>query len=108
GGMSRGGEARCRSTRLADRFAFWIDLQAGEAGDSGTAISLRAAARGRALVTTRRSMRTGFGRPFLLSAFAAALLVVGGDAQAQREFRVYQSFEGYDGHASLPPDYDVP
>ena len=64
--------------------------------------------RTKAFVTTRTFMRIGFARSFVFSAFAAALLVAGGDALAQREFRVYHSFEGYDGQAALPPDYDVP
>ncbi|MFS8609005.1 MAG: DUF4159 domain-containing protein [Gammaproteobacteria bacterium] len=53
-------------------------------------------------------MRIGFTRALLLCASFAALFAIDGDAIAQREFRVYQSFEGYDGYASLPPDYDVP
>lgn len=53
-------------------------------------------------------MRSGFldrATPWVL---AAALLAFHVDAGAQREFRVYQSFEGYDGEVALPPDYDVP
>jgi len=51
-------------------------------------------------------MRRG-DRPssFLL---AAALLLAHGAAQAQREFRVYPSFEGADADAPLPADYQVP
>lgn len=36
------------------------------------------------------------------------LLVAHAGAQAQREFRVYDSYEGYDGATELPADFDVP
>ncbi|TAJ95107.1 MAG: DUF4159 domain-containing protein [Gammaproteobacteria bacterium] len=41
-------------------------------------------------------------------AFAAALLLAQGPAQAQREFRVYPSFEGAEADSPLPEDYAVP
>jgi hypothetical protein len=50
----------------------------------------------------------------VLAAFAASLLaaaatlLVASAAQAQREFRVYPSFEGEDAAAPLPPDWQVP
>lgn len=43
-----------------------------------------------------------------LSALVAGLLVFCVTAQAQREFRVYASFEGEDSTDELPPDYAVP
>jgi hypothetical protein len=43
----------------------------------------------------------------LLTLGAAALLAPG-IAEAQREFRVYPSFEGEDAEAPLPPDWNVP
>ena len=41
-------------------------------------------------------------------ALAAATLLVPRVAEAQREFRVYPSFEGEDADAPLPPDWNVP
>jgi hypothetical protein len=41
-------------------------------------------------------------------ALAAAMLLAHGAAEAQREFRVYPSFEGAEADAPLPPDWDVP
>jgi hypothetical protein len=41
-------------------------------------------------------------------ALAAAILLVPALAHAQREFRVYPSFEGADAAAPLPPDWQVP
>jgi hypothetical protein len=43
-----------------------------------------------------------------LLALAAAILFAPGIAEAQREFRVYPSFEGEDADAPLPPDWNVP
>src|SRR5262245_14216108 len=43
-----------------------------------------------------------------LLALAAATLLAPGVAHAQREFRVYPSFEGEDAEAPLPPDWNVP
>lgn len=44
----------------------------------------------------------------VLLALALAALAVHGAAGAQPEFRTYLSFEGYDGEAALPADYQVP
>jgi len=44
---------------------------------------------------------------FGLSAFALASFAPG-VVDAQREFRVYESFEGHNGEDELPPDYTVP
>jgi hypothetical protein len=41
-------------------------------------------------------------------ALGAALLLAHGAAEAQREFRVFPSFEGADADAPLPPDWQVP
>ena len=41
-------------------------------------------------------------------ALTTALLIMHGPAQAQREFRVYPSFEGAEADAPLPADYEVP
>lgn len=38
----------------------------------------------------------------------AAALLCASTAYAQREFRVYASFEGYAGEDRLPPDFDIP
>jgi hypothetical protein len=43
-----------------------------------------------------------------LLTLAAALFVVPGIVEGQREFRVYENFEGDDSDSNLPPDYDVP
>ena len=43
-----------------------------------------------------------------LLALAAATLLAPRVSQAQREFRVYPSFEGEDAEAPLPPDWNVP
>jgi len=43
-----------------------------------------------------------------LLALAAATLLAPRAADAQREFRVYPSFEGEDAEAPLPPDWNVP
>ena len=43
-----------------------------------------------------------------LLSFVAVSLTTPGLGQAQLEFREYLPFEGYDGAASLPPDYEVP
>jgi hypothetical protein len=46
----------------------------------------------------------------LLGALCGAALFAGapGPAEAQREFRTYLPFEGYNAAAGLPPDYEVP
>jgi Domain of unknown function (DUF4159) len=44
----------------------------------------------------------------VLVALTAVLLAFGLAAHAQREFRVYASFEGEDAADDLPPDYNVP
>jgi len=41
-------------------------------------------------------------------ALATVMLIVHEPAEAQREFRVYPSFEGWEADAPLPDDYDVP
>jgi hypothetical protein len=45
---------------------------------------------------------------FRWSAIALLLSVYHSSAYAQREFRVYESFEGYDSDVELPVDYQVP
>ena len=42
------------------------------------------------------------------AAIVAAGVFVAAPAAAQREFRVYPSFEGEVAEAPLPPDYEVP
>ncbi len=50
----------------------------------------------------RKALRGG------LAALAVGLLAFCIAAHAQREFRVYESFEGEDAADDLPPDYNVP
>ena len=49
-----------------------------------------------------------YWRPFLLAALLAAGFAAGSAANAQREFRVYPSFEGASAEAPLPADWDIP
>jgi hypothetical protein len=49
-----------------------------------------------------------FPMPAWLIGLAAVLLFMARPAEAQREFRVYPSFEGADAEAPLPPDWNVP
>lgn len=57
---------------------------------------------GRLRMSRRRVIRTGFIYLVL------SVLATHGVAHAQSEFRVYRSFEGYDGDDALPTDYRVP
>ena len=58
-------------------------------------------------------MRNSTARPdtrlhALILALAAIACFAPRLAEAQREFRVYPSFEGEDADAPLPPDWNVP
>jgi len=55
--------------------------------------------------TRSRRRRTARGGVLALAAGLLAFCVA---AHAQREFRVYESFEGYDSADELPPDWNVP
>jgi hypothetical protein len=58
--------------------------------------------------SSRSTRNVHRGRAVWTLALAAASLLVAGQGRAQREFRVYPSFEGADADAPLPPDWKVP
>jgi hypothetical protein len=92
-----------RRVRYHDRHAgSHDDVLRGSRGSAHAALTMTAEGTFSASSSRRR---TGSGP---LAAFVLGLLCVCVAAYAQREFRVYASFEGEDAADELPPDYHVP